>query len=132
MGCITFAGCSPKPSPDTSQTKPDTSKTSKVNLDYFQDADFESTLKENAVVVVMFTADYWGYCKPLKKDLESMAGEFAGKAKFGMVDTQKTKIAGSYQVSGLPTTIILKDGVVSGTVIGPNAPEIKKKLMGVL
>ena len=61
-----------------------------------------------------------------------MAGEFAGKAKFGMVDTQKTKIAGSYQVSGLPTTIILKDGVVSGTVIGPNAPEIKKKLMGVL
>ena len=58
MGCITFAGCNPKPSPDTSQTKPDTSKTSKVNLDYFQDADFESTLKENAVVVVMFTADY--------------------------------------------------------------------------
>ena len=47
-----------------------------------------------------------------------MAGEFAGKAKFGMADVQKSKIHENYDVSALPTTIILKDGKVSGTVIG--------------
>ena len=61
-----------------------------------------------------------------------MAGEFAGKVKFGMVDTDKTQIADSYDVKFLPTTIIVKDGEVTDTVVGANAAEIKAKLKDIL
>ena len=54
IGGITLIGCGP----DASTTESKTSETSKVTFDYFQDADFDSTIKENDTVVVMFTADY--------------------------------------------------------------------------
>ena len=61
-----------------------------------------------------------------------MAGEFAGKAKFGMADVQKSKIHENYDVNALPTTIILKEGKVSGTVVGPDAGAVEAKLRAAL
>lgn len=61
-----------------------------------------------------------------------MAGEFAGKAKFGMVDVEKSNVQQNYDVSALPTTIILKAGKVSGTVVGADAAAVEAKLRAAL
>jgi len=58
IGSIALIGCGPDTSKTASKTKSETSDTSKVTFDYFQDAEFDSTIKENDTVVVMFTADY--------------------------------------------------------------------------
>lgn len=51
-GSIALIGC------ESEKTTSTTSDTSNVTFDYFQDAEFESTIKANDTVVVMFTADY--------------------------------------------------------------------------
>lgn len=127
VGIIILTGCDP----NSSQTKPET--TSKIALDYLQDAEFESVIKENTLVVVMFSATWCGYCKPLKQDLEKMASEFADQAKFCIIDIKQSKIAEEYKIGAvMPTTIILKDGKVLGRVEGNNANQIREKLNTVL
>ena len=55
IGSIALIGCESDASTTASNTEPEASK---VTFDYFQDAEFESTIKANDTVVVMFTADY--------------------------------------------------------------------------
>ena len=123
VGIIILTGCNP----NSSQTNPET--TSKIALDYLQDAEFESVIKEKTPVVVMFNAAWCGHCKPLKQDLEKMANEFAGRAKFCVIDNNQSIIDEEHNVGDvMPTTIILKDGKVLGRVEGNNANQIREKL----
>jgi len=129
IGSTILVGCSP----NSSQTKPDTETTSKIAFDYLQDAELESVIKENTLVVIMFSASWCGHCKPLKQDLEKMASEFAGQAKFCIIDTKQSSIAEIYNAKEvMPTTIILKDGKVSGRVEGNNAEQVREKLTAAL
>ena len=61
-----------------------------------------------------------------------MAGEFAGKAKFGMIDVDKSEIGKNYEVEFLPTTVILKAGEVSELVVGVDAAKIQAALSSAL
>ena len=61
-----------------------------------------------------------------------MAGEFAGKVKFGMVDVDKQDADDKYDWEGLPTTLIIKDGKVAGKVLGADAAAVRDELSKVL
>lgn len=127
VGIIILTGCNP----NSSQTNPET--TSKIALDYLQDAEFESVIKEKTTVVVMFNAAWCGHCKPLKQDLEKMASEFAGQAKFCIIDIKQSNIAKEYEIGEvMPTTLILKDSKVLGRIEGNNAKQVREKLTAAL
>lgn len=52
-----------------------------------------------------------------------MANEFAGKAKFTLLDFDKSKFAEEYKVLSLPHTFIVKDGEIAESISGKGAAE---------
>ena len=84
------------------------------------DATIDSAISQYQplMVIVGFT-DSCGYCKLFNVTVSELASELQGQAAFGMIDTQKNKnTKAKYNITGVPTALIFKDGKLAGKVIG--------------
>jgi thioredoxin 2 len=62
-------------------------------------------------VLVDFYADWCGPCKMMAPAVEQLAREFLGKALVTKLDTDASpRTAERFQIRGIPTTIVLKQG----------------------
>ena len=73
---------------------------------------FESeVLKSKIPVLVDFHAVWCGPCKASAPALEDAAREFEGEIAFVKIDVdQEPTLAKTYEVQGVPTFILMKDG----------------------
>ena len=93
------------------------------------DQDFEEKIAKG-VVLVDFYADWCGPCKMLAPLLEALEKELGTKAKFYKLDCDANiQIPTKYEVTGLPTLILFKDGQPVKTLIGLQKPETIKSLI---
>lgn len=68
-------------------------------------------LKSNIPVLVDFHAVWCGPCKASAPALEDAAREFEGEIAFVKIDIdQEPTLAKTYDVQGIPTFIVMKDG----------------------
>lgn len=91
-----------------------------ANVKVFTDANFESeVLKSDVPVLVDFWAEWCTPCKMLTPTIEALAGEFAGRAKVGKLDTDANPNVGvQYGISAIPTVMIFKGGQVTRKFVG--------------
>tara|TARA_R100000935_G_scaffold33807_1_gene54234 strand:+ start:1201 stop:1500 length:300 start_codon:yes stop_codon:yes gene_type:complete len=72
---------------------------------------FSEIIKDNSLTLVDFYADWCGPCKvlaPILKDTKETMGE---RVKIVKIDVDKNQpLASQYQVRGVPTLILFKDG----------------------
>ena len=84
------------------------------------DASFEDdVLKANGPVLLDFWAEWCGPCKMIAPMLDEIAGEFKAKvtiAKINIDDNPKTPQR--FNVRGIPTLILFKNGQVEGQKVG--------------
>ena len=79
----------------------------------------KEVLKSDIPVIVDFWATWCGPCRMLGPVVEEIAGEYAGKAKVGKVNTENNaELAGQYGVISIPTIIFFKSGKPIDQVIG--------------
>ena len=59
-----------------------------------------------------------------------MAGEFAGKARFVKIDLtdDDSAVADQYEITALPSTVIVKNGKESGRVLGIDANDVRAEV----
>ena len=79
----------------------------------------EEVLKSNIPVLVDYWAEWCGPCKMIAPILDSLIDEYAGKLKISKLnidDNQKTPQ--KYNVRGIPTLMIFKNGNVEATKVG--------------
>lgn len=90
----------------------------------FGEADFQSSVLESAEpVLVDFYADWCGPCKMMAPVVEELAGEYAGKLTVGKLDTdQNPDIAMRYQIMGIPTLGLFRDGRLVDRLVGYPGP----------
>lgn len=89
-------------------------------------AEFEAARQRHDVVVFDFYATWCGPCKALAPQLEALAAASVGKAGFYKVDVDDLQtVADLYQISAMPTILILKKGQVFGRVQGANLAAIQ-------
>lgn len=82
------------------------------------DSNFEKTIK-SGITLVDFYADWCGPCRMLTPVLEEVAKEMGDKVTFAKLDIENSqKIAGSFQVTSVPTLILFKDGKEVNRLIG--------------
>lgn len=88
------------------------------------DEDFEDeVLNESGTIIVDFWAPWCGSCVALAPMFDSLADEFEGQVKFVKINTEdNTETPEKYNVSGLPTFLIFKDGEMVDEFEGNELP----------
>jgi thioredoxin 1 len=84
----------------------------------FTDANFnEST--QSGVVMVDFWAEWCGPCRRLAPTVDQLAADFDGRASVGKLNVDENPaVAQRFQIRGIPTLLIFKDGQLADTVVG--------------
>ncbi|MBR9675794.1 thioredoxin [Candidatus Woesearchaeota archaeon] len=90
---------------------------------------FDKEIKESSVpVVVDFWAPWCGPCQMMAPVFEELSKEFNGKVKLVKLNTDENQqIAGGFQIRGIPTLIILKDGKEVDRIVGFAPKEVLKQ-----
>ena len=85
-----------------------------INSDNFDN----EVLAHNGVMVVDFFANWCGPCRKLAPILEEVEGELTN-VKFAKINTDENiEMAKKYQVSGLPTLMVFKNGEAVERIVG--------------
>lgn len=84
----------------------------------FTDGNFDDATK-TGVVLVDFWAEWCGPCRRLAPTVDQLASDFDGRAKVGKLDVDANpNIAARFQIRGIPTLLIFKNGQLADTVVG--------------
>jgi thioredoxin 1 len=89
-------------------------------IKHVTDMSFETdVVKASGPVLVDFWAEWCAPCKMIAPMLDEIAGEYQGKvtiAKLNIDESPKTPLR--YNVRGIPTLILFKNGQVEGQKVG--------------
>jgi len=86
-----------------------------VTDDQFED----KVLKSSDPVLVDFWAEWCGPCKMIAPILDDLAASYQGRLKVAKINIDHNqKTPRNYNVRGIPTLMIFKDGKVQATQIG--------------
>jgi thioredoxin 1 len=99
-----------------------------MNVIEVQDGNFEAEVeKSDLPVLVDFFATWCGPCKMMAPVLDAFAEEFAGKIKIAKVNVEDAPdLATRFEITGVPTLMIFKDGQKVDTIVGAMPPAALK------
>jgi thioredoxin 1 len=84
----------------------------------FTDSNFDEVTK-TGVVLVDFWAEWCGPCRRLAPTVDQLATDFDGRAVVGKLNVDDNpNVAGKFQIRGIPTLLLFKDGSLAETVVG--------------
>jgi thioredoxin 1 len=100
-----------------------------MSILYTTDDNFDVDVSGHLPTLAVFTAPWCGPCKTLAPILEEIETAYAGRLTIIKVDIDKcTSIPSRFNVKGVPTCMLLKNGVEVGRVLG----SVKKSLIDFL
>jgi thioredoxin 1 len=99
---------------------PDKDRTMAGNVIELTDASLDEVVHgTNEPVLVDFWAPWCGACRVMAPIIEEVADEYAGRAKVCKLNTEQARdSAVEFRISGIPTTILFKDGRVQKRWVG--------------
>ena len=88
--------------------------------EYIKDeAELDSLLKDESVVVVDCTASWCGPCKLVAPLIDQLSEEFEGKAKVSKLDLDDNKaVAKRFGIKSIPAVMFFKNGELMDTMVG--------------
>ena len=89
-------------------------------MDTFTDASWDRAVLASPVpVVVGFWAEWCAPCKAMVPDLEAVASQYEGRVRVGKLNVEENEhVPFQYNITTLPTLLIIKGGKVSEQRVG--------------
>jgi thioredoxin len=102
-----------------------------ANTLVFSDQNFEQeVLKSDQPVLVDFWATWCGPCRMIAPAVEAIADEYANRAKVGKLNVDENmSVTGRYNIRGIPTLLLFKNGQIQEQVVGMTSKEAITKLI---
>ncbi len=98
---------------------------SELNSDNFE----QEVLQAKQPVLVDFWAPWCGPCRVVGPIIEQLAEEIEG-AKIAKLNVDENpQIAGKYQIQGIPTAILFKDGEPKKRIVGVRSKEEYRQII---
>jgi thioredoxin 1 len=96
-----------------------------INIADVTDVSFEvEVLKSRIPVLVDFWAEWCGPCKAIAPTLEAVAKDYLGRAKVVKINVdQNIAVPSRYNIKGIPTLLLFRDGAVKDQIVGTNTRE---------
>jgi len=97
----------------------------------FSEQNFEQeVLKSDKPVLVDFWATWCGPCRMMAPAVDAIAEAYAGRAKVGKLNVdQNFAITGRYNIRGIPTLLLFKDGQIQEQIVGAASKEAISKML---
>jgi len=97
----------------------------------FSEQNFEQeVLKSDKPVLVDFWATWCGPCRMMAPAVDAVAEAYAGRAKVGKLNVDDNfAITGRYNIRGIPTLLLFKDGQVQEQIVGAASKEAISKML---
>ena len=90
-----------------------------VGTDVLTDANFDSAIKANPVIVVDCWAAWCYPCRMIAPIVEELATQYSSRALFAKLNVDDNPAtAMKYSIQSIPTILIIKDGVEVERIIG--------------
>ncbi len=88
--------------------------------EYVKDeAELDTLLKDEAVLVVDCTASWCGPCKMVAPLIDQLSDEFEGKIKVSKLDLDTNKaVAKRFGIKSIPAVMFFKNGELMDTMVG--------------
>ncbi|MBI4459842.1 MAG: thioredoxin [Acidobacteria bacterium] len=102
-----------------------------ANILEITDDTFEKeVLLSEQPVLVDFWAAWCGPCRMIAPTVEALAREYAGKAKVAKVNVDENNLTPArYNVRGIPTLLLFKDGQVQEQLVGAAGRDTIEKML---
>ena len=97
----------------------------------FSDQNFEQeVLKSDKPVLVDFWATWCAPCRMIAPAVEAIADEYLNRAKVGKLNVDENlSVTGRYNIRGIPTLLLFKNGQIQEQVVGATSKEALTKLL---
>jgi len=87
-------------------------------------------LDKKGIFLVDFWAAWCGPCQMLGPIIEEIAKEYEGKVMVGKLNVDDyPKVSQQYNIQGIPTVIIFKDGEIAEQFVGVQPKEVYQKAL---
>ncbi len=95
------------------------------------DQNFDTEVLNSPVpVLVDFWAAWCAPCRMLAPAVEAVAAKYEGKAKVVKLNVDENMVtAGKYNIRGIPTLLLFKDGVIKEQIVGNTTKETISKMI---
>jgi thioredoxin 1 len=91
----------------------------KADVSHVDETHFQEFIKTNQFAVVDFWAEWCGPCRRITPIMEELSMEFAGKVRFGKVNTDDNRnLAMQFNISAIPAVMLFSNGQLVERIIG--------------
>jgi len=102
-----------------------------THVQQFTDQNFEAeVLKSDKPVLVDFWAEWCAPCRMMAPAVEAIAAQYAERAKVGKLNVDENQSsAGRYNIRGIPTLLLFKNGEIEEQYIGVTSKDAIAKML---
>jgi thioredoxin 1 len=95
------------------------------------DQNFDTEVLNSSVpVLVDFWAAWCAPCRMLAPAIDAIAEKYEGKAKVVKLNVDENmNTAGKYNIRGIPTLLLFKDGVIKEQIVGNTSKDTISKMI---